>query len=99
MSQRASERSNQRHLAPDTEGICAEDHQTLLAIPQMYESDSTDNSTSNEISQHWQVEEVGVEKVGGKVYTSYTLHECEGIKGVSVREEVGGGGLGWEGCG
>ena len=51
-------------FSPDTECICAQDHQTLLAIPQMYESDSTDNSTSNEISQHWQVEEAGVERVG-----------------------------------
>ena len=31
------------------------------------------------------------------MYTSYTLPDCEGIKGVSVREE--GGAWGWEGRG
>ena len=59
MIHRVTEHRNQRHT--HTERICVstEDQQTLLEIPQMYESDSTDNSTSNEISLHWQVEKVG----------------------------------------
>ena len=63
----------------------------------MYESDSTDNSTSNEISQHWQVEEAGAERVGRRC-TPATHCMTEGIKGVSVREE-GRAGWWWWGFG